>query len=478
MQERVQNADDAVKRLPRDVPAFLRHFYHSALTAPRPNAAPSRLRNEQGTTAQPCAQDTIYDGGGIPATIGKSGADRDLAGCAGSYQPGGATQTGSNAFFDSLGSNGRTCATCHQPPSGMSTNAANIKARYQATGGTDPVFAGVDGANCPNNLPSNTGNGAAFRAAHSLLVTRGLIRVFLPVPEGAQFTITVVSDPYGCNTDPAYDQDTINGQTAQMISIYRRPRISANLHFINLPGLLQGPAVMWDTREPSLESQARDATLGHAQAQNPPTPPQITQMVGFENGIFSAQSYDSNAHNLDAAGATGGPKDLSSAPMGEGGPPNNITFTEYDSWAGLAGNLVNEQRAAIARGQKLFNKKTFTISNVAGLNDTSTAAITGTCSTCNNQAHSGNNLKGKVATLEIGIGGGSSAHQGPPPSPTLPIFKVRCTGGLSTPFNGNSVTTNDPGLALITGKCSDIGKFAGPQLRALAARHPTIAVGR
>ena len=32
--------------------------------------------------------------------------------------------------------------------------------------------------------------------------------------------------------------------------------------------------------------------------------------------------------------------------------------------------------------------------------------------------------------------------------------------------------TNDPGLALITGKCADIGKFTVPQLRALAAREP------
>ncbi len=32
--------------------------------------------------------------------------------------------------------------------------------------------------------------------------------------------------------------------------------------------------------------------------------------------------------------------------------------------------------------------------------------------------------------------------------------------------------TNDPGLALVTGKCADIGRFTIPQLRALAAREP------
>ena len=41
------------------------------------------------------------------------------------------------------------------------------------------------------------------------------------------------------------------------------------------------------------------------------------------------------------------------------------------------------------------------------------------------------------------------------------------------PFLGlGPVTTNDPGLALLTGKCADIGKFGIPQLRALAAREP------
>ncbi len=478
LQARVRNADAAVQRLPTNVPTFFPHYYHSALSAPGFTPKQPALPQEQKTTTQPCAPDTIFSQGGIPATIGKSRVDSDTTGCQGSYQPSGAVQTGSNAFFELLGSNGRTCVTCHQPPSGMSVVPANINARYQATGGTDPIFAGVDGANCPNNLPPNTGNGAAFRAAHSLLLTRGLIRIFLPVPAGAQFRITVISDPYGCNTDPAYDQDTIGGQTAQMISIYRRPRISANLPFVNLPGRPEGPAIMWDTREPSLESQAHDATLGHAQAFTPPSAQQITEMVGFENGIFSAQSYDTNARSLGAIGATGGAQSLSSQIPGQGGPPNNVTFSEYNAWAGLAGNSVNTDRAAIARGQALFNTRTFTISSVAGLNDVSgNPTITGTCSTCHNQAHAGNNLKGKVATLDIGIGGDSTAHLGPPPSPLLPIFQVVCLQGLSTPFNGRSVTTNDPGLALITGQCADIGKFAGPQLRGLAARAPYFTDG-
>jgi cytochrome c peroxidase len=37
---------------------------------------------------------------------------------------------------------------------------------------------------------------------------------------------------------------------------------------------------------------------------------------------------------------------------------------------------------------------------------------------------------------------------------------------------GKSITTTDPGRAMITGRCEDIGKFKGPVLRALASRAP------
>jgi hypothetical protein len=50
--------------------------------------------------------------------------------------------------------------------------------------------------------------------------------------------------------------------TAGVVSSYRRPLPAANLGFLS--------TIMWDGREPSLFSQAVDATLGHAQASAPP----------------------------------------------------------------------------------------------------------------------------------------------------------------------------------------------------------------
>jgi cytochrome c peroxidase len=49
------------------------------------------------------------------------------------------------------------------------------------------------------------------------------------------------------------------------------------------------------------------------------------------------------------------------------------------------------------------------------------------------------------------------------------VFTLTCTQG---PLAGQTFTVTDPGRALISGKCEDIGKVKGPILRGLAARAP------
>ncbi len=95
------------------------------------------------------------------------------------------------AFFQSLGTNGRSCSTCHVADQAMSMSPPQIRERFAQTHGRDPLFAAFDGANCPNGNTSDA-------AAHSLLLSHGLIRIGLTVPANAQFTVTVVHDPYGC----------------------------------------------------------------------------------------------------------------------------------------------------------------------------------------------------------------------------------------------------------------------------------------
>ena len=80
-----------------------------------------------------------------------------------------------NAFFEPLGTNGRACVTCHQPSSGMGLSLATIRKRWEDSHGKDPLFAAIDGSNCPS-LPQD------LESSHSLLLTRGLFRVALPWP--------------------------------------------------------------------------------------------------------------------------------------------------------------------------------------------------------------------------------------------------------------------------------------------------------
>src|SRR5271154_1201711 len=53
-------------------------------------------------------------------------------------------------FFQSLGTNGRACSTCHIAGDAMGFSTRNIRERFVETQGRDPLFAAVDGANCPS----------------------------------------------------------------------------------------------------------------------------------------------------------------------------------------------------------------------------------------------------------------------------------------------------------------------------------------
>ena len=228
----------------------------------------------------------------------------DDAGLMGTYKSDGPIDKHS-AFFTSLGTNGRSCGTCHLAAQAMSFTPVHAQHLYAQTRGTDPLFASVDGANCSNVAPDD-------RAGHSLLLKHGLIRIALPIPVNAQYSISVVHDPYGCalRIDPSTHVLTA--------SVYRRPLPAANLSFLS--------AVMFDGRETiapltsaatldanlrtDLLHQAMDATLTHAQAAASPTEEQLNAIVDFELALYSGQIWDRGAGLLSDRGAKGGPINL------------------------------------------------------------------------------------------------------------------------------------------------------------------------
>jgi len=136
----------------------------------------------------------------------------DFAGLSGTYSNTGRVDL-SGPFFQSLGTNGRSCGTCHAPSDAFGLSAADAHFRYSITGGKDPLFAQVDGSTCPTGAMNN-----------SLVVNNGLIRIGLIVPPNSQYTITAAQDPYGCAL-------TNNSQGQQVVSVYRRPLPTTNLGF-------------------------------------------------------------------------------------------------------------------------------------------------------------------------------------------------------------------------------------------------------
>ena len=375
------------------------------------------------------------------------------------------------AFFQSLGTNGRSCASCHLPTEGWTVSATELQLRFLFTNGLDPIFRTNDGSNCDHNIDTSTVDGR--RKAYSLLLSRGLIRIALPLPANAEFMVQNVSNPYGCS-----DTSTL--------SMYRRPLPAANLSFLS--------TLMWDGREstpPStqkityttgttplqilladLAHQAVDATMGHAQGAAP-TAAQVQDIVNFETSLMTAQAIDYQAGSLNRRGATGGPVALASqqffigindsfpASFGfnpTGAPFNPAIFNLFDAWA----NSRSPQRASIARGQTVFNSKPITISGVAGINDVAglPASFTGSCGTCHDTPNLGNHSVS--APLNIGVGDVNS----PLDVSYLPVFTL-----VNTTTNA-TVQTTDPGRAMITGKWADVGKLKGPILRGLASRAP------
>jgi cytochrome c peroxidase len=342
----------------------------------------------------------------------------------------------SNPFFRQLGTNGRTCNSCHVASDGWSINPTDLQQRFQSTQGTDPVFRVVDGANCPSDDVSTL---AAATTAYSQLLNFGLIRMTLPVPASAEFSIISITDPYQCPET-----------TATQPALYRRPLPSTNLKFLN--------GIMWDGREPDLQTQAKDATLVHTQPAAAPTDAQLTQIVSLETSLFTAQSQDTLAGDLTAQGANGGPKFLSTQPFspginsGTGFDPN--VFNLYTQWASVSGSNAAAQQS-VARGEVLFNTYPMLISTVPGFNDVrGQTQIMGTCSTCHNAPNAGGDSLPEM--MDIGTGS---------PKANLPSYLIQCN-------DGTQVVTTDPGRAMVTGKCADISKFKVPGLRGLAARPP------
>jgi hypothetical protein len=242
---------------------------------------------------------------------------------------------------------------------------------------------------------------------------------------------------------------------------------------------------MWDGREtfqkgtPSaihfdLADQSNAATQGHAQRPAPIDEATRDEIVAYETGNYTAQLIDRSAGDLHIAGAQGGPEILSDRtftfggndPLGcdptattcTGSKPNfsPIVFTEYAAWSHLQ-SARDAGRAAIARGEDLFNTLAIPIVAVSGLNDAPCRRSFGPGAAEHQHRRAG----------RLRPGGGDGVHN--PfglPVGDMPVYTLR------NRMTGEIKIVTDPGRALITGLWKDVGRFKGPVLRGLAGRAP------
>jgi cytochrome c peroxidase len=394
--------------------------------------------------------------------------------------------TGStNGFFANLGTNGRTCGTCHVEAEGWTITPAGVQARAS----NDPIFSPNDGSDCPPTSAAQGANGALS----TLLRGYGLIRVQIGIPPGAEFSLASATNPHACAIAPG------SANASGELFLFRRPLPSTNLVF--------DTAIMLDGRETlqqiatsqnhqnlgplsfDLSDQANGATMGHAQGASIAGTQAQSDIVSFEMSLSTAQSQLVSARGntimLTTNGANGGAGYIADVlapafhvgindPLGTGGF-TNATFTLFQAWeptsAGYA--KLGPTQQAIGRGEALFNQTTFTIHDVPGLNSVPSDPlynpndplkgndIVGGCGVCHDNPNIGNHS----TPLAINIGVTMAQADGLDVS-NLPVYTLQNGATHAT------VDVTDPGRALVTGKWTDIGKTKGPILRGLASRAP------
>jgi len=449
----------------------------------------------------PDAREWIRAGRG--GVLGEELAYNNALGKMGVLNANGPVDMTGHPFFEPIGTNGRACVTCHQPSDAMGLSLTSIRRQWEATNGKDPMFAMVDGANCPNLAPEDA-------SSHSLLLNRGLFRVGLPwppkprngVPVEPEFEIEVVRDPAGCNTSAEYGLNSPN----PTVSVYRRPRVAANTKYVSYPGnalnakrlamvtdrdpftnRYMSMNIMSDAREASLRTQAISAARDHLQIEGTLAPEMMEKIVAFEEQVYAAQveSHVGGALAYKGGPEALGPRNLEKSERGLGDNFGVPLFRNFDMWKPAPGE-TEEQRAfreSVARGHEVFFIRVFYVGDTAHINTVGLGnPMKRTCATCHNSAMVGTDLS--AGWVDVGTTNMPFARQNVP-NPfaqgiqhELPLFKITCNEEARPhPFLGRVIYTQDPGRALISGKCYDVGSIVMGQFRGLAARAPYFSNG-
>jgi hypothetical protein len=328
-----------------------------------------------------------------------------------------------NPFFQAMGTNPRTCVTCHSAQQGWTMNAATNLPLLKDSEGLDPLFNLVDQGIRPDaDVSTYDARVATFK---EMTGKRALTRFTRTINPTAEFTLIAVDDPWGWS-----DTTRFSG--------FRRPTPTANESKVSTTGWTSSVDPLTNVRGffpgPTRLHEQRDLVAN-------PIPPEVTLAAGdFMFGIIFAQAVDNVAGRLDEDGARGGPENLMAQPFFVGITAPKA-FDLYDAWASYQGatDARGMARASIYRGQEVFN-------------------TVGHCSGCHNTP----NVGGHNVVRYFNIGTAEPPHC----DPVLPLLT------LQNKVTGETKQVCDIGRAANTGLWADLGKFRAPPLRGLVPRAP------
>jgi len=306
-----------------------------------------------------------------------------------------------------------------------------------------------------------------------------------------EFTVEIVRDPTGVNRDPAWGLKSAR----PTISVFRRPRPAANLKYVLAPdngvfnvklGVLldRDPVtgkpvsmnMMADARAATLAIQAESAYRDHQEGKGQLRQDQLNQIIAFESQVYAAQIFDNGAKGLvETNGPSAlGPLNLFREMAGVLNSPAKPVFLSFDRW-----KSDTEFRQSVARGNDIFLNRTFWVRDVAHINSIGLGnPAKRSCAVCHNAVMSG--MDRAPGWVDLGTTNFPTWTEPKTwnEAGDLPVFKLTCRSEAKPhPFLGRVIYTSDPGRALITGKCADIGAITMGQFRGLAARAPYFSNG-
>ena len=150
-------------------------------------------------------------------------------------------------------------------------------------------------------------------------------------------------------------------------------------------------------------------------------------------------------------------------------------FGDFKAW-----KESDYYRSSVARGADIFMYRQFWLRDAAHINSIGLGnPIKRTCATCHNAQMTGQDLS--AGWVDVGTTNYPTWTEPATwaESSELPVFKITCSKDADPhPYLGRVIYTTDPGRALISGRCADVGSIVMQQLRGLAAARPTSRTDR